>query len=141
MVYQNAFTSELQDKENNRMRDKFKHFKDMIKTRDIDKEKFNELMKSSLHDEYMYVRETALVVGVEMIDHVNDLFDKGLIIEDIKLLYEDEDTFLWKDIIRIDGKRFLTTNVQFWKDGKNWREMVGGKEVSDGVTLGQTNVR
>ena len=76
------------------MRDKLKHFKDMIKTRDINKEKFNELIRSSLHDEYMYVRETALVVGVEMIDHVNDLFDKGLIIEDVKLLYEDEDTFL-----------------------------------------------
>ena len=76
-------------------------------------------MKNSSHDEYMYVRETALVVGVEMINHTNGLFDKGLIIEDIKLLYEDEDTFLWKDIIRIDNKRFLTTNVQFWKYGKN----------------------
>jgi len=116
------------------MKDKFKYFKEMIKTRDKDKEKFNELIKNSLHDEYMYVRETALVVGDEMIDHVNNLFDEGLIIEDIKLLYEDEDTFLWKDIIRIDGKRFLTTNVQFWKDGKNWREMVGGKEVSDEFT-------
>ena len=116
------------------MKDKFKYFKEMIKTRDKDKEKFNELIKNSLHDEYMYVRETAVVVGDEMIDHVNNLFDEGLIIEDIKLLYEDEDTFLWKDIIRIDGKRFLTTNVQFWKDGKNWREMVGGKEVSDEFT-------
>ena len=116
------------------MKDKFKYFKEMIKTRDKDKEKFNELIKNSLHDEYMYVRETALVVGDEMIDHVNNLFDEGLITEDIKLLYEDEDTFLWKDIIRIDGKRFLTTNVQFWKDGKNWREMVGGKEVSDEFT-------
>ena len=116
------------------MKDKFKYFKEMIKTRDKDKEKFNELIKNSLHDEYMYVRETALVVGDEMIDHVNNLFDEGLIIEDIKLLYEDEDTFLWKNIIRIDGKRFLTTNVQFWKDGRNWREMVGGKEVSDEFT-------
>ncbi len=116
------------------MKDKFKYFKEMIKTRDKDKEKFNELIKNSLHDEYMYVRETALLVGDEMIDHVNNLFDEGLIIEDIKLLYEDENTFLWKDIIRIDGKRFLTTNVQFWKDGKNWREMVGGKEVSDEFT-------
>ena len=116
------------------MKDKFKYFKEMIKTWDKDKEKFNELIKNSLHDEYMYVRETTLVVGDEMIDHVNNLFDEGLIIEDIKLLYEDEDTFLWKDIIRIDGKRFLTTNVQFWKDGKNWREMVGGKEVSDEFT-------
>ena len=116
------------------MKDKFKYFKEMIKTRHKDKEKFNELIKNSLHDEYMYVRETALVVGDEMIDHVNNLFDEGLIIEDIKLLYEDEDTFLWKDIIRIDGKRFLTTNVQFWKDGKNWREMGGGKEVSDEFT-------
>lgn len=119
------------------MKDKFKHFKEMIKTRDVNKEKFNELIKNSLHDEYMYVRETALVVGDEMIDHVNDLFDNGLIIEDIKLLYEDEDTFLWKDIIRIDGKRFLTTNIQFWKDGKNWREMVGGREVSDDFSLDQ----
>ena len=121
----------------NKMKDKFKHFKEMIKTRDVNKEKFNELIKNSLHDEYMYVRETALVVGDEMIDHVNDLFDNGLVIEDIKLLYEDEDTFLWKDIIRIDGKRFLTTNIQFWKDGKNWREMVGGREVSDDFSLDQ----
>ena len=74
------------------MKDKFKHFKEMIKTRDIDKEKFNELMKNSLHHEYMYVRETALLVGDEMIDHVNNLFVEGLIIEDIKLLYEDEFT-------------------------------------------------
>ena len=72
------------------MKNKFKHFKEMIKTRDVNKEKFNELIKNSLHDEYMYVRETALVVGDEMIDHVNDLFDNGLVIEDIKLLYEDE---------------------------------------------------
>ena len=125
----------------NKMKDKFKNFKEMIRTRNVNKEKFNELIKNSLHDEYMYVRETALVVGDEMIDHVNNLFDEGLIIEDIKLLYEDEDTFLWKDIIRIDGKRFLTTNVQFWKDGKNWREMVGGKEVSDEFTFDQTTAR
>ena len=123
------------------MKDKFKHFKEMIKTRDKDKEKFNELMKNSLHDEYMYVRETALVVGDEMIDHINNLFNDGLIKEDIKLLYEDGDTFLWKDLIRIDGKRSLTTNVQFCKDGKNWREMVGGKEVSDEFTLDQTIAR
>ena len=32
------------------------------------------------------------VVGDEMIDHVNNLFVEGLIIEDIKLLYEDEFT-------------------------------------------------
>ena len=81
------------------MKDKFKHFKEMIKTRDINKEKFNELMKNSLHDEYMYVRETALVVGDEMIDHVNNFFDEGLFIEDIKLLHENEDTLLWKDIM------------------------------------------
>ena len=123
------------------MIDKFKHFKEMIKTWDKDRVKFNELIKNSLHDEYMYVRETALVVGDEMIDHINNFFDQGLFIEDIKLLYEDEDTFLWKDIIWIDGKRFLTTNVQFWKDGKNWREMVGGKEVSDEFTLDQTIAR
>ena len=121
----------------NKMKDKFKNFKEMIRTRDVNKEKFNELIKNSLHDEYMYVRETALVVGDEMIDHVNELFDNGLVIEDIKPLYEDEDTFLWKDIIRIDGKRFLTTNIQFWKDGKNWREMVGGREVSDDFSLDQ----
>ena len=71
------------------MRDKFKHFKEMIKTRHKDKEKFNELMKNSLHDEYMYVHETAFVAEDEIIDHVNNLFDEGLIIEDIKLLYED----------------------------------------------------
>jgi hypothetical protein len=105
------------------MKDKFKYFKEMIKTRHKDKEKFNELIKNSLHDEYMYVRETALVVGDEMIDHVNNLFDEGLITEDIKLLYEDEDTFLWKDIIRIDGKRFLTTTFNFGKMekiGEKW---------------------
>ena len=121
----------------NKMKDKFKYFKEMIQTRDVNKEKFNELIKNSLHNEYMYVRETALVVGDEMIDHVNNLFDNGLIIEDIKLLYEDEDTFLWKDIIRNDGKRFLTTNIQFSKDGKNWREMVGGREVYDDFSLDQ----
>ncbi len=76
-------------------------------------------MKNSLHGEYMYVHENALVVKDGMIDHVNNLFNEGLIIEDIKLLYEDEDTFLWKD-------------------GKNWREMVGSKEVSNEFTLDQT---
>ena len=95
------------------MKDKFKHSKEMIKTRVKDKEKFNVLMKSSLHDEYMYVRETALVVGDEMIDHVINLFDEGLITEDIKLLYEY--TFLWKDIIRVDGKRFQTLTFNFGK--------------------------
>jgi len=32
----------------NKMKDKFKHFKEMIKTRDVNKEKFNELLKNSL---------------------------------------------------------------------------------------------
>ena len=54
----------------NKVKDKFKNFKEMIRTRDVNKEKFNELIKNSLHGEYMYVRETALVVGDEMIDHV-----------------------------------------------------------------------
>ncbi len=112
---------------------------ELIETRDVDKERFNELIKNSLHGVYMYVRETGLVVGDEMIDYVNDLFDNELIIEDIKLLYEDEDTFLLKDIISVDVKRFLMTNIQFGKDGKNWREMVGGREVSDEIAIDQIN--
>ena len=50
------------------MKDRFKHFTEMIITRDVNKEKFNELIKNFLHDEYMYVRETALVVGDEIIE-------------------------------------------------------------------------
>ena len=63
-----------------KMKDKFKHFKEMIKTRDVNKEKSNELIKISCHDEYMYVWETTLEVVDEMIDQVIDLFDDGLII-------------------------------------------------------------
>ena len=54
------------------MRDKFKYFRDMIKTRDIDSEMFKKLMKNSLHDEYMYTRENAPVEEDKMIGHVNN---------------------------------------------------------------------
>ena len=59
--YYHPSISRPQEKENNRMRDKFKYFRDMIKTRDIDSERFKKLMKNSLHDEYMYTRENAPV--------------------------------------------------------------------------------
>tara|TARA_B110000003_G_C16613568_1_gene520406 strand:+ start:861 stop:1037 length:177 start_codon:yes stop_codon:yes gene_type:complete len=38
----------------------------------------------------------------------------------------------WKEMVRgSDGKKYRVTNVQIWRDGKAWREMVSHVEVPE----------
>ena len=90
------------------------------------------------HEDYMYVQEDRLVTRQEAFDDLKEYFEDGNKILSSKLLFEDEDLLAWKEVVRgSDGKKYRVTNVQIWRDGKAWREMVSHVEVPEDEHLGE----
>ena len=51
------------------------------------------------HDDYMFVSETKMAVGEEMVDLIQEEAEKNnYMLEDYKLLYEDKYVILWKEL-------------------------------------------
>ena len=89
-------------------------------------------LNASIHADYMLLRETELVVAEDMKKYTVQMFEEGWIVQELKLLFENEETLafniLWTE--PQTEKTYLTTNLQLWKDGKCWREIISGKYTS-----------
>ena len=89
------------------------------------------------HDDYMFVSETKMAVGEEMVDLIQEEAEKNnYMLEDYKLLYEDKYVILWKELGYFkDGKKFIKTVCMFLKDGKIWRESDNRVFVKEDETI------
>ena len=89
------------------------------------------------HEDYMLIKETSMAVGEE----AKDVFDKELEEEkyklgDYKLIHEDTDMIIWKQIGTYDGKKQIIRSVcMFLKDGKIWQEVDKTRDANEGETL------
>jgi len=105
---------------------KFEKIVNTIKNKDI------QFMKDIIHPDFMLIRESGLVSREEQVAYLDKLFDGDTLWLDFKCCYEDEDTLVWKDLMEIksEGKKFLVTNHEAYKDSQIWRIMLNVKEVS-----------
>ena len=89
------------------------------------------------HEDYMLIKETSMAVGEE----AKDVFDKELKEEkyklgNYKLIHEDTDMIIWKQIGTYDGKKQIIRSVcMFLKDGKIWQEVDKTRDANEGETL------
>ena len=105
---------------------KFEKIVKSIKNKDI------QLIKDNIHPDFMLIRESGLVSREEQVKYLEQMFDGDTAWLDFKCCYEDKDTLVWKDLMEIksEGKKFLVTNHEAYKDNQIWRIMLNVKEVS-----------
>jgi len=83
-----------------------------------------EEMKEWLHEDFMYIKETALSDRLEHVETLEKQFTEKAAINEPKLLYEDEDMMAFKHlVVQKNGKKHRVTQIQLYKDGKVWREI------------------
>ena len=96
--------------------------------------------KENAHEDYMLIKETSMAVGEE----AKDVFDKELEEEkyklgNYKLIHEDTDMIIWKQIGTYNGNKQIIRSVcMFLKDGKIWREVDKTRDANEGETLDDT---
>ena len=85
-----------------------------------------------IHVDYMLVRETELVVADDMKKYMVQTIEEGWVVQELRFLFENEESLafniLWTE--PQSEKTYVTTNLQLWKDGKCWREIISGKYTS-----------
>ena len=93
-----------------------------------------EEMKEWLHEDFMYIKETALSDRLEHVETLEKQFTEKGAINEPKLLYEDEDMMAFKHlVVQKNGKKHRVTQIQLYKDGKVWRE------ISNAIDTANTN--
>ena len=83
-----------------------------------------EEMKEWLHEDFMYIKETALSDRLEHVETLKKQFTEKAAINEPELLHEDEDMMAFKHlVIQKNGKKHRVTQIQLYKDSKVWREI------------------
>ena len=101
------------------------------------KELAEKIGNENAHEDYMLIKEMSMAVGEE----AKDVFDKELEEEkyklgNYKLIHEDTDMIIWKQIGTYNGNKQIIRSVcMFLKDGKIWREVDKTREADKGETL------
>ena len=101
------------------------------------KELAEKIGNENAHEDYMLIKETSMAVGEE----AKDVFDKELEEEkyklgNYKLIHEDTDMIIWKQIGTYNGNKQIIRSVcMFLKDGKIWREVDKTRDANEGETL------
>ena len=89
--------------------------------------------KHRLHDDFMLIREEALVPKEDFLVYIEANRKDILTVLDVKCLYEDEISLVWRDLFDADGVRYRTTTYETFKDGKLWRSMMNKEIVGKDV--------
>ncbi len=111
--------------------------KQVIESINTSRETAIKIGTENAHEDYMFVTETRMAVGQEVIEEWEQEFERDKYrIEDYKLIHEDQDIILWKELGSYgDGKRVIKTVSMFLREGKIWRETENRRFVEDRETL------
>ena len=90
-------------------------------------------LNKRLHDDFMLTREEALVSNEDFLVYIEANRKDILRVLDVKCLYEDEISLVWRDLFDADGVRYRTTTYETFKDGKLWRSMMNKEIVGKDV--------
>ena len=87
-------------------------------------------MEEWLHDDFMYIKETALMDREEHVKRMEKEFEFKQAINQNELLHEDEDMMAFKHVVtQKNGKKFRITQIQLFKEGMVWREISNAIEI------------
>ena len=87
-------------------------------------------MEEWLHDDFMYIKETALMDREEHVKKMEKEFESKQAINGPELLHEDEDMMAFKHVVtQKNGKKFRITQIQLYKEGMVWREISNAIEI------------
>ena len=83
-----------------------------------------------LHEDFMYMKETALMDRGEHVKKMEKEFGSKQAINQNELLHEDEDMMAFKHVVtQKNGKKFRITQIQLYKEGMVWREISNAIEI------------
>ena len=87
-------------------------------------------MEEWLHEDFMYIQETALMDREEHVKKMEKEFESKQAINQNELLHEDEDMMAFKHVVtQKNGKKFRITQIQLYKEGMVWREISNAIEI------------
>ena len=87
-------------------------------------------MEEWLHEDFMYIKESALMDRKEHVKKMKKEFGSKQAINQNELLHEDEDMMAFKHVVtQKNGKKFRITQIQLYYEGLVWREISNAIEI------------
>ena len=101
---------------------------------DLSEEEIYTRANNSLHDDFLFLQESGLLNKDDLLQFIKKNGRNVDNVLDIKCCYEDDQHLVWKGLADLpDGKRYITTRMVVFRDGKRWRSIGTREEVSKNV--------
>ena len=101
---------------------------------DLSEEEIYTRANDSLHDDFLFLQESGLLNKDDLLQFIKKNGRNVDNVLDIKCCYEDDQHLVWKGLADLpDGKRYITTRMVVFRDGKRWRSIGTREEVSKKV--------
>ena len=101
---------------------------------DLSEEEIYTRANDSLHDDFLFLQESGLLNKDDLLQFIKKNGRNVDNVLDIKCCYEDDQHLVWKGLADLpDGKRYITTRMVVFRDGKRWRSIGTREEVSKNV--------
>ena len=101
---------------------------------DLSEEEIYTRANDSLHEDFLFLQESGLLNKDDLLQFIKKNGRNVDNVLDIKCCYEDDQHLVWKGLADLpDGKRYITTRMVVFRDGKRWRSIGTREEVSKNV--------
>ena len=101
---------------------------------DLSEEEIYTRASESLHEDFLFLQESGLLNKDDLLQFLKKNGRNVDNVLDIKCCYEDDQHLVWKGLADLpDGKRYITTRMVVFRDGKRWRSIGTREEVSKDV--------
>ena len=101
---------------------------------DLSEEEIYTRANDSLHEDFLFLQESGLLNKDDLLQFIKKNGRNVDNVLDIKCCYEDDQHLVWKGLAdHPDGKRYITTRMVVFRDGKRWRSIGTREEVSKNV--------
>ena len=101
---------------------------------DLREEEIYTRANDSLHEDFLFLQESGLLNKDDLLQFIKKNGRNVDNVLDIKCCYEDDQHLVWKGLADLpDGKRYITTRMVVFRDGKRWRSIGTREEVSKNV--------
>ena len=101
---------------------------------DLSEEEIYTRANESLHEDFLFLQESGLLNKDDLLQFIKKNGRNVDNVLDIKCCYEDDQHLVWKGLADLpDGKRYITTRMVVFRDGKRWRSIGTREEVSKDV--------
>ena len=101
---------------------------------DLSEEEIYTRANDSLHEDFLFLQESGLLNKDDLLQFIKKNGRNVDNVLDIKCCYEDDQHLVWKGLADLpDGKRYITTRMVVFRDGKRWRSIGTREEVSKDV--------